>query len=241
MVDTNMKEATVAERFAAFLASLTTSRALPADVVEIATRDLIDAAGLCLAARPSVYMRQVLDSADGGGPCTAIGHAKTLSAQDAALANGVAIHGEDFDDTLEGAPIRVGAHGHSGGARGRRAFPALPVPGPSSASPRGLEAVCRLNHVAAGHMHRAGFHPVGVIGALGAAAGRGRRPRSRRDRLTAAFGRRRQHVVRHHRISDRRCLDQAPASGLGRTIRLEGRPDRQNRLFCTTHRVRRRP
>ena len=46
-------------------------------------------------------------------------------------------------------------------------------PAPCLGITAGLEAVCRLNHVAAGHMHRAGFHPVGVIGALGAAAGAG--------------------------------------------------------------------
>ncbi|MGI9499979.1 MAG: MmgE/PrpD family protein [Geminicoccaceae bacterium] len=181
-----MKDETIAERFAAFLASLTPA-SLPAEVIDIATRDLIDVAGLCLAARPSIYMRQILDSADGDGPCTAIGQAKKLTAQDAALANGVAIHGEDFDDTLEGAPIRVGAmvipavlaageRFHLSGARTLLGIAA------------GLEAVCRLNHVAAGHMHRAGFHPVGVIGALGAAAGAGVALGLDRDRLTAAFG-----------------------------------------------------
>jgi 2-methylcitrate dehydratase PrpD len=181
-----MSEETVAESFSTFLADLTPD-ALPAEAQNVATRDLIDAAGLCLAARASVYMRQILESADGDGPCTAIGHVKMLTAQDAALANGVAIHGEDFDDTLEGAPIRVGA---------------MVIPAVLAAGERfqlsgsqtllgiaaGLEAVCRLNHVAAGHMHRAGFHPVGVIGALGAAAGTGVALGLDRDRITAAFG-----------------------------------------------------
>ncbi|MEM7045490.1 MAG: MmgE/PrpD family protein, partial [Pseudomonadota bacterium] len=126
-------------------------------------------------------------STDGDGPCTAIGHGHALGMQDAALANGVAIHGEDFDDTLEGAPIRVGA---------------MVIPAVLAVAERhklsgartllgiaaGLEAVCRLNHVAAGHMHRAGFHPVGVIGALAAAAGAGVALGLGRDRLTAAFG-----------------------------------------------------
>jgi len=186
MPEIKTDDETVAERFSDFLAGLTPD-ALPADVIEIATSDLIDAAGLCMAARRSVYMRQILESADGDGPCTALGHARSLSAQDAALANGVAIHGEDFDDTLEGAPIRVGA---------------MVIPAVLAASERfelsgaqtllgiaaGLEAVCRLNHVAAGHMHRAGFHPVGVIGALGAAAGASVALGLDRDRITAAFG-----------------------------------------------------
>ena len=186
MAGNETKDEAVAERFSAFLANLTIDD-VPAEALGIATRDLVDAAGLCLAARPSVYMRQILESADGDGPCTAIGHSKTLTAQDAALANGVAIHGEDFDDTLEGAPIRVGAmvipavlaaaerHGLSG---------ASTMLGIAA----GLETVCRLNHVAAGHMHRAGFHPVGVIGALGAAAGAGVALGLDRDRLTGAFG-----------------------------------------------------
>lgn len=177
---------TVAEQFAAFLASLT-PEALPTEVADVATRDLIDALGLCLAARHATYMRQLLESSDGKGPCTALGHARQLSMSDAALVNGVAIHGEDFDDTLEGAPIRVGA---------------MVIPAVLAAGERfklsgarvhlgiaaGLEAVCRLNHVAAGHMHRAGFHPVGVIGALGATAGVGVALGFNRDQLTAAFG-----------------------------------------------------
>ncbi|MEM9440566.1 MAG: MmgE/PrpD family protein [Pseudomonadota bacterium] len=180
------RDVTVAEHFSAFLAGLTI-RKVPAEALNIATRDLIDAAGLCLAARSTEYMRQILESADGDGPCTAIGQVKTLTAQDAALANGVAIHGEDFDDTLEGAPIRVGA---------------MVIPAVLAAAERyhlsgteallgitmGLEAVCRLNYVAAGSMHRAGFHPVGVIGALGAAAGAGVALGLDRKQLTAAFG-----------------------------------------------------
>ena len=46
---------------------------------------------------------------DDDGPCTAIGHARTLSAAGAALVNGTAAHGEDFDDTFEGGPVHAGA------------------------------------------------------------------------------------------------------------------------------------
>lgn len=184
-MDNDEIETTVAEHFADFLCDLEAS-ALPTAVVNTATLDLIDASGLCLAARNMPYMQQIISSAE-QGDCTVLGHAQSLNAQDAALANGVAIHGEDFDDTLEGAPIRVGA---------------MVIPAVLAAAERhqlsgeqallgivaGLEAVCRLNHVAAGHMHRAGFHPVGVIGALGAAAGAGVALGLDRERLTAAFG-----------------------------------------------------
>jgi 2-methylcitrate dehydratase PrpD len=117
-------------------------------------------------------MAQLVRGSDSNGPCTAIRHARTLDSAGAALVNGVGTHGEDFDDTLEGAPIRVGAMvipavlaaSERFGISGERAVLGIAA---------GLEAVCRLNHVAAGHMHPACFHPVGVIGALGSAIGTG--------------------------------------------------------------------
>jgi 2-methylcitrate dehydratase PrpD len=145
---------------------------LPSAVREVAITDLIDMTGLCVAAREQDYVRQIAGGWDSDGPCTAIGHARTLDAAGAAVVNGVATHGEDFDDTLEGAPIRVGAMvipavlaaSERFGLSGERALLGIVA---------GMEAVCRLNHVAAGKMHKACFHPVGVIGALGAAVGAG--------------------------------------------------------------------
>ncbi len=104
----SVEESTISERFSEFLAGLTPD-ALPEDASAIVTRNLIDATGLIVAARNTDYIAQVLASCDSTGPCTAIGHDVQLDAASAALVNGVAIHGEDFDDTLEGAPIRVGA------------------------------------------------------------------------------------------------------------------------------------
>src|SRR5258708_38586887 len=69
---------------------------------------LIDVVGLCVTARNEDYIRSALAGCDADGPCTAIGHRRTLNAAGAAFVNGIAAHGEDFDDTLEGGP------GHSG-------------------------------------------------------------------------------------------------------------------------------
>lgn len=177
---------TVSERFAAFLSALVPGD-LPDSAARIAVRDLVDAAGLCLAARRTDYVAQILSACDGDGPCTAIGQPMPLDPAGAALVNGVAIHGEDFDDTLEGAPIRVGAMvipavlaaGERFGLSGARVLLGIAA---------GLEAVCRINHVAPGHSHKAGFHPVGIIGPLGAAAGVGVALGLDRDRIAAAFG-----------------------------------------------------
>jgi 2-methylcitrate dehydratase PrpD len=176
----------IAERYATFFADLQLDD-LPGNAMEVAVNDLLDMAGLCVAARRTDYVAAILDGWDGEGSCTAIGHARPFDAAGAALVNGTATHGEDFDDTLEGAPIRVGAmvipavlaacerYGRSGedALRGIIA---------------GLETICRINHVAPGHMHKAGFHPVGVIGVFGATVGVGAALRSDAAQLTRALG-----------------------------------------------------
>ncbi len=160
---------------------------LPDKARAVAVNDLLDMAGNCLAARQSDYMRALVGSCEDTGTCTAIGHAVPLRAADAAVVNGTGTHGEDFDDTLEGAPIRVGA---------------MVIPAALAAGERfgrtgadtlrgiifGLEAICRLNHVAPGAIHKAGFHPVGVIGALGAAIAAGTTLRLTRLQMVDAIG-----------------------------------------------------
>ena len=160
---------------------------LPADAVAMAIRDLTDMAGICVAARQTHYIGQLIGACDDEGPCTAIGHARGFNAASAALINGTATHGEDFDDTLEGAPIRVGAMvlpavlaaGQRYQLSGERVVTGIIA---------GMEAVCRLNHVAAGYMHKACFHPVGVIGALGSAMGVGTALSLDAQRLSMAMG-----------------------------------------------------
>ena len=111
-----------------------------------------------------------LAACDDDGPCTAIGHGRTLGAAGAALVNGTAAHGEDFDDTFEGGPVHAGAvvvpavlaacerHNPEGAA----ALRGIAV---------GVEVLCRLSLVAPKAIHKAGFHPTAVFGAMGAAAG----------------------------------------------------------------------
>ena len=65
--------------------------------------------GLCLTARNEDYVKAALAGWDDEGPCTAIGHARRMSAAGAAFVNGTAAHGEDFDDTFEGGPVHAGA------------------------------------------------------------------------------------------------------------------------------------
>ena len=104
-----------------------------------------------------------------GGGCTAFGHPGGLGAYDAALVNGTAAHGEDYDDTFEGGPV------HSGAVVVPAALAVCEREGLSGADllrgiVAGAETMCRLSLVAPKAIHKAGFHPTAVLGALAAAA-----------------------------------------------------------------------
>jgi len=140
--------------------------AVPAQVRERAEQLLIDVVGLCMAARRTDYMQALVGAVDSGGPCTAIGHAAGFSAEDAALINGTATHGEDFDDTFEGGPVHssavvipaVLAACERFGRDGPAALLGIVV---------GIEATCRLSMVIPKAIHKSGFHPTSVLGTIG--------------------------------------------------------------------------
>jgi 2-methylcitrate dehydratase PrpD len=146
------------------------------DLPDVTTRKcedlLIDVVGLCVTARNEDYVRSSLAGWDDDGPCTVIGHRRTLTASGAAFVNGTAAHGEDFDDTFEGGPVHAGAvivpavlaacERHN--PDGRMALIGIAV---------GCEVLCRLSVVVPKAVHKAGFHPTAIFGAMGAAAGVG--------------------------------------------------------------------
>ncbi|MGB6548445.1 MAG: MmgE/PrpD family protein, partial [Xanthobacteraceae bacterium] len=171
MSSSDLPKTAIAEHLAQKICALDAAR-LPAAVREKCTELLIDVVGLAVTARNEDYVKIALAGCDDEGPCTAIGHASTFSAAAAALVNGTAIHGEDFDDTFEGGPVHAGVvivpavlavcerQKLDGGA----ALLGIAV---------GVETMCRLSLVAPTLTHKAGFHPTAVFGAMGAAAGVG--------------------------------------------------------------------
>jgi 2-methylcitrate dehydratase PrpD len=156
----------VAEQLAERIHGLVVPPAVREKSVDLA----VDVIGLCVAARNEDYVGSTLTACDDDGPCTAIGHTRTLNAAGAALLNGTAAHGEDFDDTFEGGPVHAGA---------------VVVPAVLATCERyrldgaaalrgiviGIEVLCRLSLVVPKAVHKAGFHPTAVFGAMGAAAG----------------------------------------------------------------------
>src|SRR3954449_10340123 len=167
-MDNSLPQTSLAEVLARKIAALDPGRLPPA--VRGKCEDLlIDVIGLCLTARNEDYVKAALAGWDEEGACTAIGHARPMSAAGAAFVNGTAAHGEDFDDTFEGGPVHAGAvivpavlaacERHN--ADGRMAQLGIAI---------GSEVLCRLSLVVPVAVHRAGFHPTAVFGAMGAVA-----------------------------------------------------------------------
>ncbi|MDG2088351.1 MAG: MmgE/PrpD family protein [Arenicellaceae bacterium] len=130
---------------------------------------LLDIVGLCVAARNTDYVRAVIEAAE-PGEHTLIGHRLRTSAASAALVNGTAAHGEDFDDTFEGGPVHCGV---------------VMVPAMLAAAQQyqlssanimlglaaGNEILCRLALTLPKAIHKSGFHPTAVLGSFAAGFG----------------------------------------------------------------------
>jgi 2-methylcitrate dehydratase PrpD len=163
------------------------AEALPEETVETARKLWLDVVGLCIAARRESYVGATLAAIDSGGACTVFGHPDAFDAFGAALVNGTAAHGEDFDDTFEGGPV------HSG---------AVIIPAVAAACERerlggdrllvgivtGVELMCRFSLVAPMATHNAGFHPTAVFGALASAGAVAAALRLPSDAIASALG-----------------------------------------------------
>jgi len=161
-------QATIAERLGAFAAAVDPD-ALGEGARETCRRLVLDVTGLCVAARRTAYVQACIRSAAAAGRVTVFGHAGLFGPYDAALVNGTAAHGEDYDDTFEGGPVHAGAvvvpavlaAAEHRRLDGRAVLKGLAV---------GTELLCRMSLVAPQAIHRAGFHPTAVLGAPAAAA-----------------------------------------------------------------------
>src|SRR6202000_405147 len=170
-MSSDLPEISVAQTLAEAIVALKPG-GLPATTARKCEERLIDVVGLCVTARNEDYVRSSLGGCDDDGACTAIGHKRTLTAAGAAFVNGNAAHGEDFADTFEGGPVHAGAvivpavlaacERHN--PDGRSALIGIAV---------GTEVLCRLSLVVPKAVHKAGFHPTAIFGAMGAAAGVG--------------------------------------------------------------------
>ncbi len=147
------------------------NRAIPNDVLARAALCVKDTLGVAIAARTvGVGMAATRMALEAGGPEHAAlwGAGRAVSAEDAALANGMLAHALDFDDTHAAAivhsssvivPVAL-ALGEAVKAPGREILAALIV---------GYQVAARLGRLAPGPFQDNGFQATSVLGTFAAA------------------------------------------------------------------------
>jgi 2-methylcitrate dehydratase PrpD len=157
---------TISETLAQFVHQLRYEN-IPAPVRERAKDLMLDAIGIAFASTKFEFADKALAGVSffGKGERTVIGMPAKLTLRDAAVMNGVLIHGLDYDDThLEGV-VHASASCFSC---------ALGMAAEVNASGRdlitayiaGLEVIARIGMVAKGGLHLNGLHPTGTIAAF---------------------------------------------------------------------------
>ena len=139
------------------------------EVRERAKHLMLDATGIAYASGRYDFAHKAMTAIaglGGEGSVPVIGLPARLPPRDAALINGILVHGLDFDDTHSGGVIHataslwptVLATAYMRGASGADLLTAYVA---------GMEAATRLAAVGSGPFHQLGFHPTGLIGVFG--------------------------------------------------------------------------
>ncbi|MGZ9038546.1 MAG: MmgE/PrpD family protein [Burkholderiales bacterium] len=179
---------TISETLAAFVETLDYDR-IPEPVIRRAKHLMLDAAGIALASSTYDFARKTVDALArfGNGDAHVIGFPTRLPLRDAVTANGVLMHGLDYDDTYQMGSIHATSS----------CFPtALAVAAERRLSGRDLitayvaamESATRIAAVARGDLIQIGFHPTGMIAAFGCALGAGKLYGLDREALVMAQG-----------------------------------------------------
>lgn len=182
-------EGTVAEQLARFVLSLRSSD-IPREIVERAKLHILDSIGVALASSRFDFARRALralDAVAGEGSFPTFGLRRRLPIRDAALLNGILIHGLDFDDTHTSGVLHLSASvlpavlgiGLERGCSGSEFV---------SAYIAGIETGSRLAMAARGQFHDSGFHPTGVVGVFAATLAVGRLLGMEAQQLACAQG-----------------------------------------------------
>jgi 2-methylcitrate dehydratase PrpD len=159
----------------------TTYADLPAEVIALGKKSILDSLGLALCGSSTTAGRlarayvESMGLPDAGA--TVIGSRRKVPKRFAAFLNGIGIHGDDYDDTQlsEGSDRQFGLLTHpsstalpaalawaeEGGRSGRDLLLAYHV---------GVEVECKIAEAMAPRHYEDGFHTTGTVGTFGAAA-----------------------------------------------------------------------
>lgn len=163
---------------------------VPAPVLKRAKLHILDAIGLGLASNTHDFGKSaiagVADIGE-GGPCSVLGRPERLGTRDAALVNGILMHGLDFDDTHLASIIHPTCTSLPtalalGEARGLSGEAML------SAFLAGAEVGIRIGGAVDGAFHHVGYHATGVVSHFAAAVTAGRLLGLNADQIVAAQG-----------------------------------------------------
>jgi 2-methylcitrate dehydratase PrpD len=177
----------------------TTYEDIPADVIELGKKSILDGLGLALAgsrAQTGTICRQYLQELGVcGGQSIVIGTDLKTAPRFAAFVNGVSIHADDFDDTqLSAAKDRV---------YGLLVHPTVPVLPALLALSQGrnisgkelilsyhvgVEVECKIAEAISPRHYQDGFHSTGTCGALGSAVASAKLLRFDQSKVQNALG-----------------------------------------------------
>ncbi len=184
-----MPEVSAAQQIAAFSADFRLSD-VPAAVVERAKLHILDGLGLGLASTTYDYGKRAVEGGaalSSGGSCSIIGRTERMEVRDAAMVNGVLIHGLDFDDThlasiihptCTALPVALSL-GEALGASGADLLAAFLI---------GAETGIRIGLAVDGGFHHVGYHATGVVSHFASAVTAGRLLGLTAEQITAAQG-----------------------------------------------------
>ncbi len=163
-------EETIAENLSGFIHELVYKN-IPQEVVEKAKDLILDTSGICIASSKMDFGKAALNLITGWGgtpESSLIGSERKVPAQNAAFANGVLGHGQDYDDTHTESVVHPSAClvpvalavGEKTGASGKEILAALIG---------GLEVMIRIGMPALNRFHLRGFHTTSICGTFASA------------------------------------------------------------------------
>jgi 2-methylcitrate dehydratase PrpD len=167
-------------------------RDLTSEVVERTKYLLLDYLGVAIAGsltESSQPIYRMLARSASPGPCTVIGTASQTSPESAALANGIAAHGVELDDTHQAGSIHPGAVMFSTAMALSEIQPDIDTAQFVTAVVAGYEVAARLAMALQPKFHyELGFHPTSTCGVFGAAVTAAKLLRLSEEQMLSAVG-----------------------------------------------------
>ncbi|HWJ01594.1 MAG TPA: MmgE/PrpD family protein [Burkholderiales bacterium] len=179
----------ISEQLADFTAGLGLAQ-VPGAVALRAKHLILDAIGCGFAARKEDFAVRIAASVAklaGEGPRRTLGMAHRLPLRDAAVVNGMLMHGLDYDDTHAAGVIHLTVSTFPA-ALGTAAHLGAPGAQLLAAYIAGVETGARIAAVVKSGFHQVGFHPTGVVGAFAASLVAGRLMKLSPECLAGAQG-----------------------------------------------------